>query len=85
MTTDNIILMENNVIFDDDRKVCEIFSEFFSNVAKNLNVVINDEFCDVNETDPIFKAIEKYAKHPSILKIKDNVSREYIFISTHYL
>ena len=73
--------MENNVIFGDDNKVCEIFNEFFSNVAKNLNVVIDEDFCneDVNEIDPILKAIKKYAKHPSILKINETMGQESIF------
>ena len=79
ISTDKITLIENNVIISDDRKVAEIFNTFFSNAVKNLNIdhyehLSFDEYflCkDTENQDLILTAIEKYGKHPSILKIKD--------------
>ena len=72
-TSDNIILLENNIIYDDEKAVCDIFSDFFSNVVKNLNIVLDEDICNnnVHEVDPVLKAIKKYKNHPSIQKINE--------------
>ena len=78
MSTDNITLIENNIIVSEDEKVAEVFNSFFSNAVKNLNIDHYEHFSfdeyflckDTENEDPIFRAIEKYEKHPSILKIK---------------
>ena len=38
VSTDNIILVENNKIVNDDATILEIFNDFFSNAVKNLNI-----------------------------------------------
>ena len=70
-TTESITIVENNNIFQEDKKVAEIFNEFFSNVVNNLNIEIDKEILveDLNEVYPIRIAIKKYSKHPSIVKI----------------
>ena len=80
-TCDNIILLENNMICDDEKTLCDIFNDFFSNVVKNLNIVMKEDICDINvlEVDPVLKAIKKYKNHPSILKIKEKVNPDDIF------
>ena len=78
MSTDNITLIENNIIVSEDEKVAEIFNSFFSNAVKNLNIDYYEHFSfdeyflckDTENEDPILRAIEKYEKHPSILNIK---------------
>ena len=54
-------------------KVALIFNAFFSNVVNNLNIERNDDILNDNITDldPVHKAINKYDKHPSILKINE--------------
>ena len=45
---------------------------FFGNIVNTLNIE-KDEiiFCDTgDENDPLLRAIKKYSKHPSILRIK---------------
>ena len=82
VSTDNIILVENNKIINDDVAISELFNDFFSNAVKNLNVEPSDLFSfdqnlfieDVNDNDPILKSIRKYESHPSIVKIKKNFS-----------
>jgi len=80
-TSDNIILLENNIIYDDEKAVCDICSDFFSNVVKNLNIVLNENICNdnVHEVDPVLKAIKKYKNHPSIQKINEQKNAEDIF------
>ena len=78
MSTDNITLIENKNIVSEDKNVADVFNSFFSNAVKNLNIdcyehLSFDEYflCkDTENEDPILRAIEKYEKHPSILKIK---------------
>ena len=52
------ILFEDNKLINDQQEVCGIFNHFFVNVAKN----IGQNAIPVNEN------------HPSILKIKDNLT-----------
>lgn len=86
-TTDNITLVENNVMVSKDKEVAGIFNSFFSNAVKNLNLdsyahFSFDEYFLCRETqneDPVLRAIEKYENHPSILKIKQNTSKRSCF------
>ena len=74
MTSENITLFENGDILEDDKKVSQIFSNFFSNAVKNLNIEGSKDFWmeTVSEHDSINRAIQKYEKHPSILKTKEH-------------
>ena len=68
----NIILKEQNEIISDERKVAEIFMDYFNNVTETIDVPKYDTpdkaYIDIN--DPILRAIEKYKSHPSIHRIK---------------
>ena len=74
-------MIEDKVIISDDQKVAEIFNTFFSNAVKNLNIDHYEHFSfdeyflskDIEDEDLILRAIEKYGKHPSIIKIRDMV------------
>ena len=37
-STNSIIFIENNDIVDDDKLISEIFSEYFKNAVKNVNI-----------------------------------------------
>ena len=67
----NINLVDNGEIIDEDFKVAEKFSNFFSTVVKDLCINIDkDILTDTDHIlDPVLSAIEKYKEHPSILKI----------------
>ena len=54
------------------QKIAETFNLFFDNIVHTLNIEKDDSiFCDTgDETDPLLRAIKKYSKHPSILRIK---------------
>ena len=78
MLTDNITLVENNVMVSKDQEVAEVFNSFFSNAVKNLNIDSYEHFSfdeyflckEIENEDPVQRAIEKYENHPSIVKIK---------------
>ena len=74
MVTDSITLTENNKLVSEDKEVANIFNNFFSTAVKGLNIDYYEHFswdCVFSESeDPITRAIEKYSKHPSIVKIK---------------
>ena len=63
------------------------FNSFFSNIVKNLNIDsdLNDITSQTNNADPVFRAIEKYANHPSILKIKRKMSDKGLSFSFKYV
>lgn len=80
-SADSITLIENNKIVSDDKEVADIFNTFFGNAVKMLNIESYEHFSfdeyflrkDTENEDPIKRAIEKYADHPSIKKIKEKI------------
>ena len=58
----DIILRENDEIISDSTKVCEVFNDFFCNVAEKIG--FEDKITSASTS------IEKHKLHPSILKIK---------------
>ena len=54
-------------------ELAEMFNTFFSKILPNLNIDNNlgDNITNPNITDTVFCAIQKYERHPSILKIKE--------------
>ena len=81
MSTENIMLVENNKICGDDGEVSEILNNFFSNAVKSLNIQVNSDHLNehVSELDPVRNAIKKYEHHPSIVKIKEIFGNKDIF------
>ena len=71
VSNENITLVDNNEIISEDSVIAETFNTYFSDVVKSLNINIKPEFLEESNSidDPIYKAINKYKKHPSILKI----------------
>ena len=69
---EKIILKEQDEIISDERKVAEIFMDYFNNVTKTIDVPKYDPpdkaYVDIN--DPILRAIDKYKSHLSIRSIK---------------
>ena len=83
-TNDKTALIANNVIYDNDEKIADIFSTFFSDAVSNLDIEYNGTFkrsCD--ELDPIMNAIKKYEEHPSINNIKERMNGVNSFNFSH--
>ena len=66
-----INLADQENIKSDDKTLSKAFSNFFDKVVENIGI-ITPQVCFVNEdSDHIDIAVNKYAYHPSILKIKE--------------
>ena len=65
-----ITLAGGGKVLTDYAKIADTFNSFFGNMVNTLNIE-KYLFCDTgDETDPLLRAIKKYSKHPSILRIK---------------
>ena len=53
-----------------------MFNDFFVSAATNLEIDVGDAYITDGKhiSDPILNAIKKYEKHPSIIKITENIS-----------
>ena len=71
--SDRILLVENNEIISNDNCLAKILNTYFANITRGLPIPRwhNEEISESN-SDPIEKAVRKYASHPSIVKIKSN-------------
>ena len=72
----NIILIEGDAIIQEDIEVAKVLSNFFSNVVNDLDVNIPSEYLEKDSIvldDPIDEIINKYANHPSIKLITENI------------
>ena len=75
VTDDKIILVENNEVINDDAKIAKVFNDFFTNITKSLHIYKWPSPSGLEvEPQNIVDIIEKYRTHPSILKIKENIS-----------
>ena len=65
----------------EETKVPDTLNEFFSSVVKKLKIENDDNLLtdDIEETDPVLKAIKKYKNHPSILRIKSSFKHPKVF------
>ena len=71
-----ITIKESNKAVTNIAELAETFNLFFSKIIPNLNIDSNlgDNITNPSITDPVFCAIQKYEKHPRILKIKEMMS-----------
>ena len=72
-TAPTITLEENEELISDDRKIAEIFNNYFLNTTQDLGIQEDIAYISTtNDTnDPIDKAIEKDKSHASILRIRE--------------
>ena len=66
----DICLNVNGNFVQDENEVANVFNAHFNNITKSLNLYSwNKLYCsDIN--DPVFRAIDKFKNHPSVIKIK---------------
>ena len=76
--TNKIILHEGDTIINDTGEICEIFNNYFTSVASNIG--FDDTIPTDFDTDDGFLAIiNKYCRHPSIVRIKENTLDKALF------
>ena len=66
-------LIENENLVSDDAEVANCLNNFFSNIAKNLEIPKYDVEDDLHlnmNSHPTLKAVFKYKNHPSIISIR---------------
>ena len=70
-------LVENDVFISNDREISEIFNDFFIETVSNLDLGQCSKMAPhPGITDDCAAIIEMYHKHPSIIKIKENIKIE---------
>ena len=88
MLKDDITLIEKTGVFteemiSDDDQLAHIFNSFFSNAVKSLNIDYSEHFsfdCVFSDSeDEVINAIEKYSKHPSVVKIEEHYPQNTTF------
>ena len=69
---DRISISGKGEILKTESETAETLNDFFSNIAKDLNISRYSELDSVAENiiEPILRAIFKYKDHPSILAIQ---------------
>ena len=71
-----IILIEGDQIIQEDSEVAKVLNNFFNNAVEALDVEIPSEYREqefIVADDPIENILKKYANHPSIKLIGQNV------------
>ena len=48
LDSDQITLISNDEIFSDEENICKTFNDLFSNVIKNLNVIVDKRLANQN-------------------------------------
>ena len=78
ITASNFILYENQEIISNENEVAEKYNLYFSNIVQSLDITEVENSIIISEhiEDPIFRAINKYSKHPSIIAIKDECASD---------
>ena len=68
-----------------EQKCAEVFNNYFNSIAKELIIPIDQNLLNDASIfdDPIIAAVDKYNRHPSILKIKEKVKKHDIFSFYH--
>ena len=75
---DRIILQEGDKIINNTHEMCEIFNTYFTSVATNIG--FDDSIPPDFYTSHGFSAmIDKHCNHPSIVKIRENISNDLVF------
>ena len=80
--SNKITLSENEKLITNDQKSAEVFNNYFNSIVEKLNIQIDQNLLNDASLfdDPIIAAIHKYKRHPSILKIKEQLKKYDLFL-----
>ena len=83
--SNRIILSENEKLITNEQKSAEVFNNYFNSIIEELNIPIDQNLLNDASLfdDPIIAAIHKYKRHPSILKIKEQLKKSDLFSFYH--
>ena len=76
-TSSDITLVENGSLISDDFQVAEIMNDYFVNITETLGISKDAGNVSpiIEDTDPVERALRKHRSHPSIQRIRANVSQ----------
>ena len=79
-----IVLIDENIIITDEEKIAKTMNDYFSE-GGGANMHENDN--DIIKTSEVNDIIAKFENHPSIIKIKENVTHatKFSFSIFHFL
>ena len=84
---ETILLNDNNRTKTNNRELAETFKPFFINITQNLK--IDSNLVEITEnlstSDPVLKAVKKYEKHTSIIKIKEKMKNKNMSFSFSFV
>jgi len=81
-----ITLIENEKIITNENEIAETFNEYFSNIVKNLNISRDPKHISkTTQKDSVLQSVEMFAKHPSIISIKDRMETLKSTFSFNYI
>ena len=79
----SITLVEKDEIIREETVIAETFNTFFTNIVSNLKTppYFDSDFKEdfINADEAIMAIVEKYEKHPSIIKIKKFTQNKFSF------
>ena len=83
--SNKITLSENEKLITNDQKSAEVFNNYFNSIVEELNIPIDQNLLNDASLfdDPIIAAIHKHKRHPSILKIKEQLKKDDLFSFYH--
>ena len=73
-TDEKIILVEGDKIVSNDDNIAHIFNEYFTNITKSIHA--HKRPSEEGGTSTVAAAVTKHSFHPSILKIKENITNK---------
>ena len=84
---ETIILKDSNRTITNNHELAETFNTFFGNITQNLKLDSNlvEMTENLNISDPVTKAIKKYEKHPSAIKMKEKVKNKNMSFSFNFV
>ena len=84
---ETIILKDSNRTITNNHELAETFNTFFSNITQNLKIDSNlvEITENLNISDSVLKAIKKYEKHPSIIRIKEKMKNNNMAFSLSFV
>ena len=67
---ERILLVEDDIVASDEIKIASIFNKYFSCITESLDIYRWNDLYVTSTENKVLRCINKYASHPSILKIK---------------
>ena len=69
-SNNNYTLMEGEEIINEDKKIAQIFNDYYSQTIANLDLPVPPFVASEEAQDHTVKCMQKYKEHPSVLEIQ---------------